>query len=765
MGIKTATTTIKSTTSIVLFSCAAIIAAFFVVSHRAGAACTPPTTSLGKVDGSFSIPAAGTYTVWARIKVPDSANNSLVLDIDGTNCGNIIGDAVSTVNSWVWVNYKSGNTANIFTTTLAAGNHTYTVHWPENGVQLERIIFASDPACVPSGSGENCVPVTTTPAPTPTPTQNTQNFKVVGYFGEDADITKIRFAEYTHLNFAFVLPGYNGQIEGPSNPAFLRDAVTRSRAAGNKILVSVGGWQYGGDTSRFDAVTANDAILNTFVTSVDTFITNYALDGVDIDWEFPNDASAARYTKLMAALSARLKPKGKLVTAAVDGSSYVGNSIQPESFASVDFLNIMSYNDFARSQRGLGHSTYDFAVDSVNFYTSRGLPASKLVLGVPFYGSGSAGSSTETYVAFKDLVTRATDAAYRDELNGVFYNGIPTIEAKTRLALQRGGGIMIWEINQDSTGPTSLVTAIKRTVAAAQTTGTTAPAPTVSLTAPTNGASVSGASVALTANATGATPISKVEFLIDNIVVATDTTSPYEYVWNSTATTNGQHTISARAYDANLSSTSQVATVTVTNQAPTVTSFEAETMTLPTNAGRAQTDTAASGGQMLFNWGLTGATATATKTVTTSSANRITIRARGDQCNGAPQMVVTLDGTQILSVNVAATTYTDYTASANVSAGSHTLTIAFTNDEFSTCDRNLIVDKVDFSTVVTTTPPAPTTPPTTALRCDFTGDGVVNSRDLAVFLGGYNKRQLTYDLNKDGRVNSQDLAIMLGRCK
>lgn len=454
----------KTSLAIVLLASVVIMAAFFIAGHKAGAACTPPSTVLGRVDGSFSIPVAGTYTVWARIKVPDTTNNSLVMDIDGTNCGNVIADNVTTINTWVWVNYRSGSATNIFSTALTAGNHNYTVYFTENGVQLERIIFASDPACIPSGTGDNCVPVPAT-VPTPTPT--------------------------------------------PATP------------------------------------------------------------------------------------------------------------------------------------------------------------------------------------------------------------------------------------------------------------------PTVTITAPASNVTVSGSSVSLTANATSTTTISKVEFLVDNIIVATDTTSPYEATWDSTSSLNGQHTITAKAYNTTLSATSPATTITVANTTPPVTSFEAESMTLPSNAGQAQADTAASGGQMLFNWGLTGATATATKSVTTPSANRVVIRARGDQCSGAPTMIVKLDGAQILSVDVTATAYADYTAAYNVGAGAHTLEISFPNDAFNSCDRNLILDKVEFKTVVVTAPvPAPTPAPgTPAVRCDFNSDSVVNSRDLAIFLGGYRKRDLAYDLYKDGRINSQDLAIMLGRCR
>lgn len=74
-------------------------------------------------------------------------------------------------------------------------------------------------------------------------------------------------------------------------------------------------------------------------------------------------------------------------------------------------------------------------------------------------------------------------------------------------------------------------------------------APTVSLTAPANGASVSG-TVQVTASASDNVGVSKVDFFIDNVLVNTDTASPYAYAWNSAAATNGTHVLVAKASDA-----------------------------------------------------------------------------------------------------------------------------------------------------------------------------------------------------------------------
>jgi len=101
------------------------------------------------------------------------------------------------------------------------------------------------------------------------------------------------------------------------------------------------------------------------------------------------------------------------------------------------------------------------------------------------------------------------------------------------------------------------------------------------------------------------------------------------------------------------------------------------------------------------------------------NATKVTITARGDQCSGAPQAVVSVDGKKILTPSVTATKFTDYSAPVNIPKGTHVLDISFPNDYYNRrkCDRNLFVDKVTFELpnpipVIDqpTTPPTPTTP-------------------------------------------------------
>ncbi len=131
--------------------------------------------------------------------------------------------------------------------------------------------------------------------------------------------------------------------------------------------------------------------------------------------------------------------------------------------------------------------------------------------------------------------------------------------------------------------------------------------------------------------------------------------------------------------------------------------IEAETFT----GGAVFSDAKASGAKGLAFWG----NGTASKTTTTQAIQSLTVRARGDQCNGAPHLTLIVDGKSVLSTLVPATSWTDYSAPVTLPAGTHTFQLGFDNDAGVSggCDRNLRVDDLS---VVSPPPPAVVWQPT-----------------------------------------------------
>lgn len=94
--------------------------------------------------------------------------------------------------------------------------------------------------------------------------------------------------------------------------------------------------------------------------------------------------------------------------------------------------------------------------------------------------------------------------------------------------------------------------------------------PSVTVSAPAIGATLAGA-VAFTATASDAGGVGKVDFVVDGLVVATDTTAPYSTTWNTGAYSNGDHTLTAVAVDTSgNSATATARVVRVNNVSPPV---------------------------------------------------------------------------------------------------------------------------------------------------------------------------------------------------
>lgn len=119
-------------------------------------------------------------------------------------------------------------------------------------------------------------------------------------------------------------------------------------------------------------------------------------------------------------------------------------------------------------------------------------------------------------------------------------------------------------------------------------------APTVSLSAP--GAGTLNRTATLAATPTAAAGVNRVEFLVDGTVIATDTTAPYEAEWDTSAVSDGSHSLTARVVDtANVSATSPAVTVNVLNSPTIAVSVSAAEVFPRTNS------TATGTGELTFN--------------------------------------------------------------------------------------------------------------------------------------------------------------------
>jgi hypothetical protein len=156
--------------------------------------------------------------------------------------------------------------------------------------------------------------------------------------------------------------------------------------------------------------------------------------------------------------------------------------------------------------------------------------------------------------------------------------------------------------------------------------------------------------------------------------------------------------------------------------APVVATLQAEQMTLPAG-GSVITDATSSAGKAVK---LTANGAVSGSVSFPSTVTSLTVMARGDQCSGAPTMTVALDGTnRLTNTAIASTTWSSYTytPTASIAAGTHNLSISFTNsyskfhgNSGKGCARVFYADVTNFYGPT----PAPTPAPTVALNASPT---------------------------------------------
>ncbi len=277
----------------------------------------------------------------------------------------------------------------------------------------------------------------------------------------------IDYAKVTHLNIAFENPvNDSGDISfSRKNEALL----AKAKAHGVPVLISIGGGSASGDKTllaRYADLTT-DAKRAGFVAKLADYVVGHGFDGLDVDLEGPSINQD--YGAFIAGLAGALKPKGKLLTAALS-KGYGGSKVPDSVFAHFDFVNIMAYDGAGYwDPKSPGqHSSLEFAKSNVSYWLGRGLPKAKAVLGVPFYGYGFGEAFRKRDYSYAAIVAAYPGAENADQAGStIWYNGLPTIRAKAAYAREQGlGGVMIWSLDYDVKGERSLLTAIHETLRA-----------------------------------------------------------------------------------------------------------------------------------------------------------------------------------------------------------------------------------------------------------------------------------------------------------
>ena len=277
------------------------------------------------------------------------------------------------------------------------------------------------------------------------------NMKVVAYLPNYSGsysswAGKLDFNKLTHLNLAFAMATDSNDWDMGASDAEVKTLVDKAHASGVKVLASLGG---GGGDQTVIARYKTASNINPLVDKLEAFLERLNLDGADLDIESPdNMGSNTNYPAFVARCAQVLKPKGKLVTAAV--AQYIVEGATGYSDATLnswDFINVMIYENSVSPYT----STLKWWTDT------KKIPKAKLTVGVPFFGKNADGAYNEW--DYKAIIAADSTAWSKNQATvggrKVNYAGVDMMKQLTTLS-KSYGGIMFWEWTEDTTDEHSL---------------------------------------------------------------------------------------------------------------------------------------------------------------------------------------------------------------------------------------------------------------------------------------------------------------------
>ncbi|TDQ18523.1 chitinase [Algoriphagus boseongensis] len=310
----------------------------------------------------------------------------------------------------------------------------------------------------------------------------------------------------THVNYAFAHVDSTGRI-APMNPKdaerdslnFIKLQTLKERNPAIKILVSIGGWTH---SKGFSDAVATEEGRKKLTQSGLEYLINHNLNGLDFDWEYPamqGDNNPYRpedkenFVLMLKSFREALDSLGMvtdthyLTTIASGGfRRYLEVNNLAEAQKYLDFINIMAYDFYTAGDEETGHHANLYpngnkktsAATAVEEQIEFGVPAEKLVLGIPFYGrmwkkvnpeqnglfqKGEyamglpyhqiyALTMTSKYKRFWDEKAQAPYLFAAQDSTWITYEDPESVKKKTDYIREKGlKGGMFWEMSEDNT--------------------------------------------------------------------------------------------------------------------------------------------------------------------------------------------------------------------------------------------------------------------------------------------------------------------------
>lgn len=279
--------------------------------------------------------------------------------------------------------------------------------------------------------------------------------------------------------YAFVEINPDGTLLVPT-PKYLNQLVNlRKENPDLQVIAAIGGWGADG----FSDAALTPASRYNFARQVNKLINQYKLDGVDIDWEYPGSKAAGikarpedkeNFTLLLTAIRDVIGDNKWLSVASVGDNAILSRGIEVDKIAPlINYFNLMSYDFTAgetgemgqRHQSNLYESNLSlpgYSVDKwIKNLENAGMPKSKILLGLPFYGrlgakiTRSFDDLRENYINKNGYIYNFDNQAQvpyltKDGLFAMAYDNELSIYLKGQYVLKNClGGLFAWTSTYD----------------------------------------------------------------------------------------------------------------------------------------------------------------------------------------------------------------------------------------------------------------------------------------------------------------------------
>jgi GH18 family chitinase len=269
-----------------------------------------------------------------------------------------------------------------------------------------------------------------------------QNLRLAVYFPDYRYQEGVKPPMYgtTNLILFSAKPNHDGSVDfSRVSPSMIQMAKTARLAPPLQVTFCVGGWGRGDLFAKAVSTPENRA---RFAASLASFCEKYDLDGVDIDWEFPEGKEQhSDFTMFLTALSARLHASDRILTVALGEN----RPLSPAAYEVVDQVNLMSYQPWHPQPYE------EWLENAVKSVLESGLAPGKVNIGLGFFAREQGGEHRS--ISFSKLAGDSGQLLPNSEF-GFSPVGKAACDLRFELVKKyRLGGIMVWDYGHDSPDP------------------------------------------------------------------------------------------------------------------------------------------------------------------------------------------------------------------------------------------------------------------------------------------------------------------------